>query len=241
MKAVHLSHLLHHYKTSTPHATLHQSNLWYMRQQCLLSAGDQPTQALQEETRSSVAGSTSPELRMLRKRQSFSFSDDRLRPALLVDQSQTDTVQSTMQPAATPAAASAASFQSLADDTSESGKLVKKPGQKLSMPSTAVGRSKQAVSQTGVSQAAQESRQPHTAIKRSPIAAKTGPARTGSSSKPDADRGRAPARADSAEVPAETSKPGSGIRKPITGISKPGSAASKGSKHFGLHKADWQH
>lgn len=180
----------------------------------------------------SQSSGADPQAHMLRKRQSFSFGDNRLGPALLAHTAQTDTHPVTQSAAAAVLAASSgsAAIGGAAEDAVQ--QLDPVPG----LPRSAAGWPKpslgQAAQSTAATQPGLDSSRAH-AVKMS-----WSVAGSSSSGRPEAGKGRPAANAGATIAPAAA-----GSTKAPAGATKVSGqgGASKSPKPARPHKADWQH
>lgn len=179
---------------------------------------------LLEAPPSSQASRTGTELHTLRKRQSFTFGDNRLQPAVPADQPQTDT-QLPLQPVTASAAASgtaaglsAAPEQAAAQDVAGKDKSSKPHVAKLKVPSLAGGKVRPPVSvaaPAAAGRAAPQIGQPSVSAHTSPSAVSSTRAAAGSS-QPALSKGEAAARAPAAMSPQAARQTAGRSPKPAT-------------------------
>ena len=218
-----------------------------------LGAGETPPELLLAATFLAQASRTDADLQTLRKRQSFSFGDNRLGPTMPVEQAQTEAqlpkqlgvtaaaaaAHETPSVAAHEAAAvpgpglSAASFRSAAASAAadaQAAESLGQPSSKPSMASTAGGRAKQPIAAAKAKvTAAQQANFPSRSSSKDPAVASSSADKSGEHSEDSAAKGRAAARAGPTSAPAGPSKPGQSH------------TAAKPLKHAVTHKPEWQH
>ena len=191
----------------------------------IVNAGDKQSEFLPASLPFSQESRTGTELHTLRKRQSFNFGDNRLQPAMLADQPQTD-AQLPAPPISASAAASGAASgaaaslsatptQAAAHDDPGKGKSSKPPVPRLSVPSMPDGKVRPAMSvasSAATNKVAQQTGQPYATASQMSTTTHAMPSSVSStraaagSSKPAPSKGVA-ARASHATAPVVTSPP----------------------------------
>ena len=179
-----------------------------------------------------LAQTSRADMPVLRKRQSFSFGDNRLGPAMLADQAQTNThpVIHSAAAAALESSPRSGAVGVAADST------VKHLGPVSSLPRSPAGGPNPALSQTAQSQVATQPGIDGSRVRA--VKMSWAAAESGDSGKPEAGKGRPAAKAGSTAAPAAA-----GSAKAPAGTTRASgqAAALKSPKPARPHKADWQH